>query len=405
MKKIITILVCISCIYMIVQPFRILFEGGQAISMLIPTVLIILYDMQFKNRSLIIATVYTIIVLLLRSMGVEYFESYLSQLVTMFFSICCMEHYLKTRDENFARSVLITYFGCFVFMSLISIPQFYFFPEVTRQLVFAEQEGQHIESQYYWSIAYPSMHEIPLLLIPLVALFKITSRSIISFIVILSIAILFVALMLGDATTPFLMSIVVLIILGFYNSNKPIRYNMKRLLIAGGLAAILLNKAVIIAMLSFVQPVFEGTTNFTKIEDTISQIQTGQVEESSNMGQRDLVYNISKKTFWAHPLGIEKDDKNIGKHSFIIDHFAVLGLILIIPLLVLTYQRYRFVVKSFRKLKFFFIVAYIAFLALAYAKNFFLKIDAWFIVPMFLLLLEKKFIQNDNKTGIISKNS
>lgn len=404
MKKIITILVCISCIYMIVQPFRILFEGGQAISMLIPTVLIILYDMQFKNSSFIIATVYTILVLLLRSIGVEYFEEYLSQIVTMYFSICCMNHYIKTRDEFFAKSILITYFTCFVFMSFISIPQFYLFPDMTRQLVFAEHEGSRVESVFYWSIAYSSMHEIPLLLIPLVAFYKYNNKRSLRLLSIIAIAILLIAVMLGDATTPLLLSIIVLFILFGYNPRIPLSKNVRRLAFVSILLIIFLNKTFLISVLTTVQPYFEGTTNFSKIDDTIYQLKTGQVEEQTNLGQRELVYSISETTFWSHPFGIEKNKDKIGQHSFIIDHLAVMGLILIIPLVLLVILQYKTMVWRFKLFKFYYITTYIAFILMAYYKNFFLKIDAWFIVPLFLLILEKKINNNECNKVITSKN-
>lgn len=404
-KKLITILVCISSIYMIVQPFRILIEGGQSVSMLIPTLLIVVSDKLFGNKSIIMATIYSAIVIILRSIGVEYFELYLSQIVTTFFSICCMEHYIKTKDERFAKYVLITYFGCFVFMCLISIPQFYLFPEITRQLVFAEHDGNHVESIYYWSIAYSSMHEIPLLLIPLIALIKFADNFTYKIISILSITILFVALLLGDATTPLLLSVVIIFVLAFYKTKKPFSYNLKRLFIVSGLLVILLNKVVLISLLTTIQPLFEGTTNFSKIEDTKYQIQSGQVDEDTNLGQRDLAYNMSKKVFWSHPLGVEMGNEKIGKHSFILDHLAVLGLILIIPLVILTYQRYYVIVGRLKYYKFFFIVCYMAFLAMAYSKNFFLKIEAWYIVPMFLILLEKKYNNNESNKFIVSKSA
>ena len=172
MKNIITFFVCFSFLYMLIQPLRLIFDGGQALSMIIPTVLIIVYNHQYSNRSVLMALLYAIIVFILRSIGVEYFENYLSHIVTTFFSICCVEHYYKTKDDRFAKAVLITFYASFIIMSLISIPQFYLFPEMTRQLLFSEINDERVSSVFYWSIAYSSMHEIPLVLIPLIALYK-----------------------------------------------------------------------------------------------------------------------------------------------------------------------------------------------------------------------------------------
>lgn len=401
MKNIISFFVCFSFLYMLIQPLRLIFDGGQALSMIIPTVLIIVYDHQYSNRSVLMALLYAIIVFILRSIGVEYFENYLSHIVTTFFSICCVEHYYKTKDDRFAKAVLITFYASFIIMSLISIPQFYLYPEMTRQLLFSEINDERVSSVFYWSIAYSSMHEIPLVLIPLIALYKQKRRrKIIKTLLLLSILILFIALMLGDATTPFLMSCVIILVLFLYNPNRALSFNLYRLGLVSGIFLILMNKTVLVILLSTVQPIFEGTTNYSKIDDTINQIKTGQVEEKSNLGQRELVYDMSKEIFYSHPFGIEKSKRNIGQHSFIIDHLAVMGLFLVLPLVLLTFMRYKRGYKLLPHYRYYYIVAYLAFLTLAYYKNFFLKIEAWFIIPMFFKLLEKK----ENNVHIRSNN-
>lgn len=391
MKNIITFLVCLSCFYMIFQPFRIFFDGGQALSMLIPTIVILMCDRLFLNKTILIAALYAVIVLYLRSDGVKYFDSYLSQLVSTFFSICCIEHYLKTKDMFFAKSVLFTYFGSFVVMAAISIPQFYLFPEMTRALLFAEHDGTRVASQFYWSIAYSSMHEIPLLLIPLVVYYKQSQTFKVRLLILASGIILFAALLLGDATTPLLMAVAVIFLSFYYDVKRSIQSNLKRLALVGCGLLLVLNKFTLIFLLTSIQPVFEGSTNSQKIDDTISQLQTGDVEERSNLGQRDLVYSMSENTFLSHPFSVEYDDNKIGQHSFILDHLAVMGLILVIPLVILTLQRYKALSPYYRQYKYYYILCYVCFIAMAYLKNFFLKLDAWFIVPLFLLFLEYKF--------------
>ena len=106
MNKFITILVCFSCIFMNFQPFRIYFDGGQAISMLIPTLVIIINDNFFKNKSFVLASVYACLVLLLRMSGVEYFQGYLSELMAIFFSISAFEHFRITKDYEYGKTNL-----------------------------------------------------------------------------------------------------------------------------------------------------------------------------------------------------------------------------------------------------------------------------------------------------------
>ena len=388
MNKLIALLVCCSCLYMNVQPFRLYFDGGQALSMFIPTLIILVYDKLWGNKSIIYAILYTIIVFSLRSLDVEYFNNYLSQIMSMFFSICCIEHFFKHKDLFFAKSVLLVYYGSLIIMALISIPQFYLFPDMTRELLFAENAGTRIASRFYWSIAYSSMHEIPLLLIPLVAIYKSTGDKMRRFVLLISIIILYVALMLGDATTPLLLATCIIFVLILYKKSHSISYNLKRLALISACLFCVLNKYILIFILSTIQPIFEGTTNYKKIDDSINQIVFEQVEENSNLGQRDLVYTKSKEVFFSHPFGIEEDINKIGMHSFIIDHLAVLGLILIIPLVILTIQRYKIIILRLKYFKYYYIVCYISFILMASFKNFFLKIDAWFIVPLLLLTLE-----------------
>lgn len=396
MRFIITLLVSFSCFYVNFQPFRYIYGGGQVLTMFIPLILILVFDGLLTKKTLIASFGYIATMFLLKSMGVEYFDNCLSESIAILFAVAAVEHYIKTRDAQYAKWVLISFYGSFIFMALISIPQFYLFPEMTRQLLFAEVDGFMVDTKYYWSLSYASMQSIPVVIIPLLVLFKNTEEKKIRLFAIASVVIILCCLTLGDATTPLLFSIIVLAFIGFFKKKLTLIQNLKRVLPWGLLGILLFNKFTIIALLSFIQPVFEGTTNYGKIEDTISYLETGVVDESSNMGQRDIVYDLSKKAFFSHPFGVEMNDALIGHHSYIIDHLAVMGLIFIIPFIIMLVVLHKSQKRHFSILRVYYIINFGVLVLYAYMKNYFIIRDACFIVPLALLYLEN-LINNKKK--------
>lgn len=388
MRFLITLLVSFSCFYVNFQPFRYIYGGGQVLTMLIPMVLILISDGLLTKKTISAAFGYIVTMFLLKSQGVEYFGSCLSVSISILFAVAAIEHYIKTRDTRYAKWVLISFYGSFIFMALISIPQFYLFPEMTRQLLFAEVDGYMVDTKYYWSLSYASMQSIPVVLIPLLVLLKNTEEKKIRLLAITSIAIIVTCLTLGDATTPLLFSIIVIIFILFFKNELSLKENLKKVIPWGILGVLVFNKYTIIALLSFIQPVFEGTTNYGKIEDTISYLETGVVDEASNMGQRDIVYDLSKKAFFSHPFGVEKNDDLIGHHSYIVDHLAAMGLIFIIPFIIMLIVLYKNQKRDLSFLGDYYIINFSVLVLYAYAKNYFIIREACFIVPLALLSLE-----------------
>lgn len=398
MRFLITLLVSFSCFYVNFQPFRYLLGGGQVLAMLVPMALILVYDGLLTKKTTLAAIGYIATMFILRYLGVEYFESCLSESVSILFAVVATEHYLKTRDNRYAKWVLISFYGSFIFMSLISIPQFYLFPEMTRQLLFTEVEGYMVETKYYWSLSYASMQSIPVVLIPLLLIAKNSNIKKTRILSISAIVIILVCLTLGDATTPLLFSAIVVALILYFKKELSLIKNIRRLIPWGILGVLVFNKYTIIALLSFVQPIFEGTTNYGKIDDSISYLETGVVEESSNMGQRDLVYDQSKEVFFSHPFWVEKNDDRIGHHSYIIDHLAVMGLIFIIPFMIMMIVIYKKQKQELSIFRDYYIINFGVLVMMAYMKNYFIIRDACFIVPLALLYLE--YLTNNKNNNV-----
>lgn len=389
MRFIITFLVCVAMVYKNFQAFRIIFDGGQTFSMFVPILLILLFDKPFSSKGLIWAFIYMITCYWLFINGVDYFEGSVSTYISIIFSICCLEHYLKSKDENFAKWVLISFIGSYAIMAAISIPQFYLFPEMTRKLLFAEHDGYRVSSDFYWSLSYASLQECFLVIVPLLVLLKNDIKKKWKVCVFLMFVVIELCLLLGDATTPLLFSVLLCVCFLIYKKDVSVLQNMKRLILYGSLSLILLNKYTLIFIFSSIQPIFEGTTNYMKVKDTITFLQTGVVDESSNMGQRDIVYGRSGDVFFSHPFGIETNGKLLGHHSFLLDHLAAMGLLFIIPLLIMIFIRYKETQRYMYKYKFVYLMSYFTFIMMALLKNNFLAIMAFLIVPMALIYIER----------------
>ena len=89
-----------------------------------------------------------------------------------------------------------------------------------------------------------------------------------------------------------------------------------------------------------------------------------------------------------NPFEPENDINKIGKHSFIFDHMAAMGLILFLPYAIFLYKCYKNPLFYISENKINYIIAYLAFLLLALFKNFFLFTVGYFLVPMYFIRLE-----------------
>ena len=219
----------------------------------------------------------------------------------------------------------------------------------------------------------------------------------------MSIASLYITTILSNASTPMFIMLAYIIFLLLYNSKQSEKINAVK--IGGALLAIflLLGSSASIHILRAIQPYLENTLQAVRIDEVIYFMETGQTW--GDMESREELYNISVNTFLSHPFSVEYSSNNIGYHAYLLDHLAAMGLIFFSPYAILILHRFLWPLKRMRTGKVYYIMAFSVFLLLAFFKNFFIVTGALFIVPIFIIYIERHLINNNHVNKNIFQKS
>jgi len=389
-RFLITLSVCLSIIYRGFTPLSIFFNGGRALSMLVPVLILYLLGGLHKSWNYNIAIVISLFPLFLSYIGVEYFDGYLPDSVSILFAIGCMEYYFRTKDDKFVKYSLIAAYGSLIALALVSLPILIQEPGLNRAIRNMAEEGREIPVHAYFTISYAAVHAVPILVIPLYLLYRCVISRLFKFFLIISIIALYVTTVLSNAATPMFMLFMYVLFVILYNPKKSINSNTIRL---GGVTVILLiffYSGFITQLLQGFQSFVSGTMQEKRIEEVIGFIETG--ETSGDMSSREGHYNTSLDAFLSHPFTPEYNIKYIGKHSYLLDHLTAMGLIAFIPFALLLYYRYRRPMRQMTTMQAYHVMAYSAFIFLASFKNFFSVEAAMFVCPALIIYLNRKLL-------------
>ena len=390
-NNLITITVCLSVFWNIFTPIKMVISGGQTLLNLIPVMLIFVFDGMIRRKSFWVISIISIIIFFLNRFGVEYFNGFLSRIVSLFFYLFCIEHYLITQDNKFGKWVLITLYGLVISLSVISIPQFILVPNLTRLMVEAFNNPE-FEFDYYWTISYWTIHMVPSLSIPLFALYKQADNRKIKLLSSFVLILLLIMMVFSDATIPLIMMLLLLLL--FIGGGKSINLNPIKLLVIIIFCIPLVSPTVMTSMLRVIKPIFSGSTNFTKIDDLIYFFEANEIV--GDMGTRWHLYQISFNSFCSHPLSPEMMASNIGNHSYLLDHLAAMGFILFVPLIYFFIFSFSRSSKLISKFKVYHVLSIVLFFSMALFKNISLYGATCLFVPLSLIMLE-----NDDKRGLL----
>lgn len=387
-KNTITLLVCLSIIYRTFTPLSYFFEGGQAFVMLVPVVVLYFWGNLYNSRSFNIAAVISLFPLLLAHWGVEYFQGYLPDSISLLFAIGCIDYYLRTDDDQFAKYSLSALYGSLFLLAFISLPFLIAEPGLNRTFHSMKAEGLEVPVYSYFTISYAMVHAVPILVIPLFFLYKSAESKLSKVLLIAAIVSLYVTTILSNASTPMFMLLMYVLFVLIYNPEQPLSRNAIKIAGALFLVFILYYSGLIISFLESFQAWVRGTMQESRIDEVISFLENGETE--GDMNEREDRYNISLDAFLSHPLSPEYNINNIGKHSYLIDHLAAMGLIAFIPFALLLFYQYRMPLKYLGNERGYYIMAYSAFIFLACAKNFFVAESAMFICPALLIYTRRR---------------
>jgi hypothetical protein len=390
-KNTIIFFVCLSIIYRTFTPLSFYFSGGKAFAMLMPVVVLYFLGNLYKSLSYNIAVIISLFPLLLGYLGVEYFQGYLPDSVSLFFAIGCIEYYLRTNDDIFAKYSLSAFYGSIVMLAIISLPILIAEPGINRTFNDMKAAGAEVlPLAGYFTISYGMVHAVPILVIPLFFFYKSIKYKLSKVLLVVAIVSLYVTTILSNASTPMFMLFMYVLFVIIYNPKQSNRSNALKI---GGVfvvVIILFFSGLITSFLTSFQSLMGGTMQEGRIDEVVSYLETGKT--TGDMSAREDRYDISLDAFLSHPLSPEYKINHIGKHSYLIDHLAAMGLIAFIPFALLLFYQYKKPLIHLGNEKGYFMMAYSAFIFLACYKNFFAAESAMFACPALLIYIRRHFL-------------
>ena len=387
MKKIIAYLTALAIIFDLFTPLRLYFEGGKALMLLIPTLLILVYDSLYLRKTFWPMALYVGACLGLMAIGSSFFTiPFLLQIV---YAYACFEHFMVTRDMFFAKTVTIALYVTLVVMVATSLPLFITIPNLSRLMMDAEENGV-TSPLFYWTLSYPSIHALPVYSIPVFYLFRNSKKKLYRLAALLFFAAIFVLMLFADSTGALLVNVAIFGILLLYNQKKSLKSNIMRLGVLGIGMILFLNKTVLVGLLTVVQPVFSGSSTYKKIDEMVYMLQGGEAE--GDIEGREEKIDMSWKTFIENPFlpTIESESyQKIGGHNFLFDQIVALGLFLGVFFIIFLVERIKRPLKYLTfTTKPYYVVGVLALLVMGFMKNFFLLFPTCCVLPMILIAAE-----------------
>ncbi len=278
-------------------------------------------------------------------------------------------------------------------MSVTSISQLIDNPNVIRYLSLTDLDEEYKKQLYRsWVGSYSMVHGI----VPLFPLFVFVLKSNKIYyrkkVYIGSVFfILLVFMILSNATTPLLLTILGIIISIIVN-NKSVYLNIYKISIVIFAALVLLfyMDMFISGLLSIQNYLSPESSNYRKIN---------MIVDSGLPSYRKELYNLSLHTIYEYPLFGSNNYNNTGKHSFILDKIAVMGIVNtgIFLAFVILYMNYM--AKHIYEAKIYYYISVIMYMIMIISKNIIsyeMIIYPLLIVPGLYLAIDYYLI-NDNK--------
>lgn len=391
-RNLILFFVCLSIIYRVFTPIRYFYSGGQALSMLVPVLLLYTLGGGYRSLNYNVSIGIALIPVLLGYFGVEYFSGYLPDSITLLFAIGCLEYYIRNKDDRFAKYSLLAMYLSLLVLAIISTPILIAEPGLNRAINTMQEQGLEVPNYAYFTISYGMVHAVPILVIPLFYLYKHVHAFLPKLLLLVFIILLYFTTILSNASTPMFMLLMYMIFVLLYNPKQSKKTNTIKI---GGtlvLLVVLYYIGFFVIFLKGFQSLLGDTMQGRRVEEVIYYLETG--DTTGDVDEREDRYSISINSFLSHPLSGEKNIDRIGKHSYMLDHLTAMGLIAFIPFALLLIYRYKRPLKYLARGKLYYVLAYSAFIFLACMKNFFCVESAMFVCPALIIYINRNLLGN-----------
>lgn len=332
-----------------------------------------LFPNLLSKKSIFALFLYTIAVFYVYFRGNAYYDSIAKVIVPSLtiLSALLITEYTFRYDKNFkyTKSILITVLITNTIMIILTIPQLIINPNIIRGASTFGVEGGE-EMVFYWVISYTTIHGLPCLFAPLVFLCKELYHSNKKKMIVcgLIISTLFFIVYKSNATTPLLVSLIMIFCGVFLNIKKfNVAIFFKLLLFTASLN-ILSSSSVMVPVLNKFQSVLDSSgSNYKKI----GEIRDSYIYGSSDgdLGLRQSLYTQSQDLFFAEPLTGTSRSNLISMHTWIWDQLACMGIVLFSTFILLTIYHVKGVFRCLNATKTMYLCGVIALFVLLYYKN------------------------------------
>ncbi len=303
------------------------------------------------------------------------------------FSICSALLIIVINDAIFKEKLLKLVLGITLITSVCSIFVMMSNPGLVRQLSSGSEESIQLMNQYFkfGLSSYYFSHAVPAIIPGLIYRIKSKTKHSTYYLLLLFISIYYV--FLSGATTPLLLSIILLILSFLINVNKSTKQNLFRLGLMALFLIVIFDKSTILLIIKTIISITPDMfSEFAyKLKAVVVLVDIG--DSSGALVSREELHNLSKTSFLNNMfLGIF-DSNQQGRHSYILDSLAKFGLIGILPLFLYLKMMVSKTIKNIDKsAKLFYLLGLSYLIVLGYMKGL-TGLEVWLYVLVILPIL------------------
>lgn len=342
----------------------------------------------FKTKAFYALVMYGVVVVFNHIMGDGYYASWpflISDISSLVF-YGGVYYYLFHGAENKTRNVIM-YFLLFVIV-FTSIGTYFAdksSPDIVRAMVLYSNKGADNSPFYRMGVCHYSMpHALPVLIAPFFLWLKSNRiKRKIKYLMLLVLLFLLLLVWTSGATTPLLISVFALFVSLFIGPQKTYKNNLLILAIVFAITIPLLTDEVQLEVIHYLEGVVpEENANYGKLQDFENNIIYG--EASGDMAARSDLYGKSISAFLNNMVLGTNNKLSVGGHSVILDRFAMLGIVGMLPFLLFFYYLFKdmyYNTPSNRRI--FILIGIICFVLMLLLKNI---LGMWMYTAVFVML-------------------
>lgn len=403
-SKVFSIITFIFLLVWCFPPVNILFPVGGALKLAIFEIIaVLLYPNLLRKRTIVMMFVYGIMMSVYYILGNAYFTTFADVIVpflSMLAGLIIVEYSLAyDSDYKYTRMVVCVVITCNVIMAVISIPQLLVNPMLLRR---GSNEAIEGGVGYYWSTNYHTLHGLPFLIAPMFflcrKLYKINKKLFVLWLV--SIVIIVILLVLGNAVMSFLLTIIMVLMGLFFAYEHFTSRNVTKMVVVGVISVFLLSPTVMVPIIESVQKVLNvDSFNYKRLDEIKYSMIYGESE--GDLEARHNLYARSQDLFWESPIVGTTNPELISHHTWIWDRLALYGIIFIIPLVLLFVFHVKKVYRNLEHSRVTYSFGVATYLLMLYLKNDF-GIITWLYAFAVLPLL-CRYIDAEIENNYINK--